>query len=377
MQIKSGDVALLRKRIFIAVIFVALFLTFMMFLPFLTAGILGILFAIILAPFSDFVCKKTNWSQQVVATVIVLIITVGIIVPVGFASWKLISASSSAVQMVADSDNRLKLQKHLSAKVLQLSDRYPGQKKWFEKAVNVIDNSQVMLLGGAGLSKFVPSTGGKIAKAAKNTFVAGLFIIAQFIVVMKIMHYILSNKKTCTESVVMMMPIERKKRDSILLKLKNAVKDIAYGMFLNGVVQGGVGIFVVVFYLLIFNPVNPWYYVIIVAVLFIGSVFTLPVSGIAVAICAFTEFAQGNTSIAIALLFCMWLVGISDNIPKKIVGDRIGFGFVTTILATACGVGLFGVIGVMLGVLLLITTREIYTFNHTYLRKYDEESVTS
>ncbi len=371
MQITSTDVALLRKRIFSFSILMIPFLALMMFFPLLTAGVLGILLAIILAPFSAFICRKTGWKQDKAALIIVVMITAGLVMPVSFASWKLIDTSTDAVSMVADADKRTKLQKHLSDSIAKVSERYPGQKQWLDKTKDFVDNSQAMLLGGAGLSKMIKGAGGTIAKFAKNTLVAMLFFAVQFIVVMKIMHHILSHGSAYSEKISIVIPIERKRREKILIKLKNAVIDIAYGMFLNGVIQGGVGIVVVLGYLLIFNPINPWYYVVIVATLFVGSVFTLPVSAIAIVLCSFTEFAQSNNVLAFSLLFFVWIAAISDNIPKKIVGDRIGFGFITTILATVCGVGLFGVIGTMLGVLLIIAVREIVLFSFDYLEEYD------
>lgn len=343
-----------------------------MFWDLVPVVLLAVFITIMLTVFQSYLIKKFAISMKRASQIIILCIILGVALPTGICVWMGVTSGTTAVELIQDTESKTKAHTFLISTETKLLEKYPGIGKWVEKGKEILQNTQAVYLGGAGLSKLLKSIGGKTIVIGKVVLASlGSFFLSFLLLIFLIYHF-LNNWPVYIDGIMLILPFNKEKKEAILTGAKEVIRNVAIGMSLNGVYQGGAGIIVLYVYFLFFNPVGWIYYVITGVLLFILSVFTAPISALAVVIASITEMASGSLVCGIVLLATVPIISAADNISKVYLSDKLRLGFVLTILAMLYGMKAFSGVGFLLGILIVMFNKDLLRRIYEYLKKKEE-----
>jgi predicted PurR-regulated permease PerM len=375
--VTTDDVILLIKYVFVALVFYGIYTAIKMYSPLAVPIVLGIFLAIICVPLLHFIMDKWGWSQRQSTMLIIFSIFLVFVVPFFIAGWKLVNTSTEAVDLVVNADKRTRIQIYLQEAETDLLKKHPSLEKWRAKANETFRNTQSTILGGEDLGKYVKQISEKTITILKSTFSSLFVLIGYFLLALFAMYHFLCNWQIYGRGIKMILPLNDDLQDKIVVNARDAIRNVAYGMFLNGIFQGLPGIAVVLGYLMVFNPIDLPYYIIISLLIYVGSTFMAPVSTAAVFICAVVEFSSGGILGGCLLIGATFLISMADNYPKFIMGEKLQIGFVQTILSIACGIAYFGFLGFFLGILIAILLKGIVVFVFQSIEDYKKKDTVA
>ncbi len=337
------------KRIFsLALTILLLFVIFKLsvfYIPFLIAFVLALLFE----PLIKLFMKKLKWTRRVSS---ILVIFVSLAIIIGIISWGLIALFNEATNLLENSGEYV-------GKVQELFNKFVSQNTILEKLpIDIsksIESAQINLLSGVtnGITNLLIGIRDWILKIPN--------------LVMSIFFVLISLYFMCTDKIYIIDQIEHHLPVVWTKKIAKHLRAITkkLGKYLRAEIT-------LVFITFLIALIGLTIYKIIglnvgfplLISLGIAFVDALPIlgSGAIMAPWAIIEVINSNFKLGIAVLSLWAIMGIVRNILEpKLVSKHIGIHPVFTLVAMYTGYKLIGFFGLILGPILLIVLKEIYT----------------
>ncbi len=337
------------KRIFsLALTLLLLFIFFKLsvfYIPFLIAFVLALFFE----PLIKFFMKKFNWTRRLSST---LVIFVSIAILVGFIGWGTVTLFNEATNLLSNSGEYF-------GRIQSLID-------------NLTKNNSLLDKLPIDLSKSIENAQAELISTITNWITNLLIGIRSWIIkipnfIMSIFFVLISLYFMCTDKIYMIDQMEHhlpdiwtkkisKHLNSITKKLGKYIKAEATLVFVTFLIS--------LIGLTIYNIIGLNVGFPLLISLGIAFVDALPIlgSGAVMAPWAIIEVINGNIKLGVAVIILWAIMGIVRNILEpKLVSKHIGIHPVFTLVAMYTGYKLIGFFGMILGPILLIVLKEIYT----------------
>lgn len=312
---------------FIVILLLAAALTFIIFLPYLSALILALTFSIVFKPIYVWILEKTGMRKGLAATLMLLLIVIVVLGPLTILGLQVFKEARDVYNSLASGGGNF-------TETLTASIESSVKKFYPEFEFNFKDYSQRLI------QWFTDNLGrifSSITSMTINLFVGLLSL-----------YYLFKEGDKVRDFTVKYSPLSKTYNDKILDKLHSAVNSVVRGSLIVAIAQGiiaGIGF-------LIFGVPNPafWGMFVVVASL-------LPSVGSAIVIvpAVLYLYFAGNNVAAIGLLaWGILVVGLIDNFLRPILIERgIKIHPLLILLSVLGGLQFFGPIGFIVGPLVL------------------------
>jgi predicted PurR-regulated permease PerM len=309
------------RQVFVLIFLAAMFVLITVeILPYLGGVLAAVTLYVILVP-AQRKLEGYKWKPGLAATLLMIVSTIGILLPIGGIGLMFSSQIKSAV---ANSD---KLTAQIKTQISQI-ESYVG----FDVVPN-IDGDQIK----STLSYLISN----IASSSITIFIAlGIMYF--------LLYYMLVNRKIWQEASINYLPMKKENVEAIGKESINLVKSNAIGIPLVAILQGVVAL---VGYF-IFGVENPFFWF---GITVIGSMIPFVGTALGILPVVILLLAQGDTQSAIGILiYGTVVVGSTDNLFRLVVQKRLAdIHPLITLLGVVIGVPLFGFIGLIFGPLLI------------------------
>jgi predicted PurR-regulated permease PerM len=333
---------------FFGLMIAALVLTFLIFLPYLTALILALVFSVLFRPLHRFVARivsKGRESSSLASIVTLIIIALLIITPLLFVAGKIYVEIQDVYVYLTNEAERSRIIVALDS----ISDKFSSSLFGVSPAYSFesFNVTEYLQQGLEWAFSNLDTLFSGFAKVAVNVFIL-LFAL----------YYMLRDGRAFKRNLIMFSPLVDSYDERIFDKLENAIHSVIKGSLVVGLIQGiltGIGFY-------IFGVPNPalWGSVAAVAALIPGVGTSLVVvPGI------LFLFFSGTTGMAIGLtIWGLIAVGLIDNfLGPRLIEKGVRIHQFLILLSVLGGLTFFGPIGFILGPLilaLLFALLEIY-----------------
>ncbi len=322
--------------LFFILLAVAVYLTFSIFLPYLSALMLALVFAVVFDPLYKFLLSKMPGYRSVASILTLILFVTIILVPIIFYG----AALSDEVKNLYDRFFNDPTSESLLIQVTNLGNGLMSYFSPFGYSAPVFDVSQTEGYILSFLSWLRGHFGGIFSGLAKFFVNIFLFLVS--------FYYLLRDGEHLRKTVVFISPFQDSRDEEILHKLKSAIMSVVKGSILVALIQGlltGLGFF-------IFGIPSAllWGGVASIAALIPGIGTSLViVPGI-----IYLLFAGTTTNALGLLIWGVLAVGLIDNfLGPKLVGRGIKIHPLLILFAALGGIGYFGPLGFIFGPLIV------------------------
>jgi predicted PurR-regulated permease PerM len=305
---------------YVLLVFLGVFL-FIQFTNFLPALLGAITFYILLrSPMLNLVNQK-KWSKSLAATVLLLLSFIIILVPVGL----FINMLSSKLNYVINNSTQV---------IETIHKAITSQEQQYH--IVVISSENIKKVSSA------------IANILPDILGATLSSISTVLMMYLILYFMLVGSKEMEFWLEDNIPMKNRNVDLLGLELKKLVISNAIGIPLTAIVQGIVA--VLGYWVAGVSDIGFWF-----VFTCITSMVPLLGSGLAyVPVCILLYTSGHITAAIILLLYCIVVVGMSDNIFRFALQKKLGdIHPLITIFGVIVGLKLFGFIGLIFGPILI------------------------
>lgn len=325
---------------YVLLVFLGVFL-FLQFTSFLPAVLGAITFYILLrAPMHKLVYQK-KWSKSLAAALILSLSFIIVLVPVGL----FINMLSSKLNYVINNSTQV---------IATIHKAITSQEQHYN----------VVLLSEENIKKVSAA----IANILPDILGATLSSISTVLIMYLILYFMLVGSKEMEFWLEDNIPMKNKNVDLMGTELKKLVISNAVGIPLTAIVQGMIA---TLGYWIAGVPDLGFWFVFTA----ISSMVPLLGSGIAYVPVCILLYTSGHTTAAIVLLlYCLIVVGISDNVFRFALQKKLGdIHPLVTIFGVIVGLKLFGFIGLIFGPILISL---FVLLIRIYLNEFSSESQT-
>ena len=325
------DYKKLQAYFFLSILLFVLIMNVAVFLPYVYALIMAVIFAVILHPVYNKMLKMPVFKKlpSISSALLVILLIIVILLPIVFLGFLLVKEATVAYASIVENDNSYVIVERAQ---MYITDNFPNTSYNLSENFNTYANKLLTYL--------IESVG--------PVFTNILGMIFSFFIMLFALYYLLKDGKKFKKALILFSPLSDKYDKQIIKKLSIAVNSVVKGTLLIAIIQGllaGIGFF-------IFGVPNP------VLLGFVTVIMALiPALGTAVVVIPAVIFLYftGNPFAALGLL--IWgtlLVGLIDNFlrPKMIEKD-IKIHPLLILLSALGGLVIFGAFGFFLGPLLL------------------------
>ena len=322
---------------------IVLYLSFLVIKPFFSAVITSVILAYVFYPLYRKVYRKTrkkNFSALVVSLMIVLLITIPLFFMIGAVTKEVMVMYTMSQQKMS---NLISLSTDCPEENI-LCEKLRGSSTYIKIIYYINENLEKMK------SFFLAKTGDILISVPKIVLGIVITLFATF--------YFFRDGRLITRKLRILLSLKRHHEISLLRQFNDTTRAVLYGYVLLAILEGiigGIGFW-------LFGITSPILWGIVMVVLAF-----LPVIGSAIiwAPAAVFLILGGEVLKGILLiLYGSFLVSsISVIVRPKIIGDRAKIHPVLILLGVLGGIGVFGIIGFIVGPLvlaLLVTFFEIY-----------------
>lgn len=337
------------KRIFslaftLLILFVVMKLS-IFYLPFLIAFVL----ALLIEPGIKFLMKHFKWTRRISSTIIIFI-SVSILICIIICGAT--SLFNEASKLLQGSDNYFKKIENL---INSIVNNESIVKKLPEELYNAIINTEQDILSSIGglITNILTNIKNWIIQIPNLMFTFFFSLMALFFM--------------CTDKIYIIDQIEHHLPDIWTRKLTKHLREInkKLGHYLKAqATLISISFFISLIGLTVFKLCGLNVPFPLLMALAIGFIDALPILGSSAVMIpwAIIEALNGDYVLAIALIILLSVMGIVRNILEpRLVSKHIGIHPVFTLIAMYTGYKLIGVIGLIIGPILLIVLKEIYT----------------
>lgn len=313
-----------KKYFFSILLFTALILGVILFWPFLTTILLGIVVSVLFFPLYQKLHKKIK-SSSIASILTVSAFIIILCLPLFFIATVVFNQAQNLYVWILQEGAFNSLMATGNMYVAQI---FPG----------TVINLETSLAGI--VSNFANNVGVFLSATVGGIFTLLLIVLSMF--------YFLKDGPHWKEAMLSMSPLSKGNDVQILEKLKNAINGIVKGYLLVGLAQGilmGLGMF-------IFGVPHAALWGVFAAIA--SLVPTIGTALVAVPAILFL-FAIGNTGAGLGMTaWSVLLVGLIDNfLNPYIVGKSINIHPLLVLFGVLGGVALMGPMGILIGPLIL------------------------
>ncbi len=337
------------KRIFSLALTILLLLVIfklsVFYIPFLISFVLALLFE----PLIKLIMKKLKWTRRISSIVVIF---VSIAVLLGIISWGLVTLFNEATNLLSN------------------SGEYLGRIQGFIN--NFLNNNVILEKLPIDLSESIANAQTQLITGV-TTWITNLLIgIRDWILkipnlIMSIFFVLISLYFMCTDKIYMIDQLEHHLPDVWTRKISKHLHSITkkLGRYLRAEATLVLISFLIsLIGLTIYNIIGLNIGFPLLISLGIAFVDALPIlgSGTVMAPWAIIEVINGNIKLGIAVIILWAIMGtVRSVLEPKLVSKHIGIHPVFTLVAMYTGYRLIGFFGMILGPILLIVLKEIYT----------------
>lgn len=313
-----------KKYFFSILLFVSLILGVILFWPFLTTILLGIVVSVLFFPLYQWLEKKIG-SPSIASIITVSAFVIILCIPLFFIATVVFNQAQNLYTWITQEGALTGL---MAEGNVFLTRMFPGSAINLESSVAGI------------VSSFANNVGLLLSATLGSIFTLLLIFLSMF--------YFLKDGPHWKEAMLSMSPLSKGNDVQILEKLKHAINGIVKGYLLVGLAQGilmGLGMF-------IFGVPHAALWGVFAAIA--SLVPTIGTALVAVPAILFL-FAMGNTGAALGMTaWSLLLVGLVDNLLNPyIVGKSINIHPLLILFGVLGGVALMGPVGILVGPLIL------------------------
>lgn len=299
----------------------ALFMLFILFKPFFTYLLLGVIIVVFLFPM-NLKIRKYIGNKVISSLIMTIFVLIVILLPTFFIINSFIQESTKVYNGFS------------KINITQISDEI-NQKYGIDPAVlNIEEESKTLLRAFAG---YLTRSTLAIIESAITVFI-GLFIMFFMI------YYGFKEGEELKSGLMNLLPITKKHKEQLKSEANKVLRGVLYGQVLVSILQGilgGIGFW-------IFGIPNPVLWGVVMAILAFVPLLGTPIVWIPAVI---FEFSNGNTGAAIGLLLYsgILVMNIDNFLKPKIIGKESGMHPLLALLGIFGGVAVFGMIGMLIG----------------------------
>ncbi|MBI5412518.1 AI-2E family transporter [Candidatus Peregrinibacteria bacterium] len=349
----------LQKYFFIILLALFLVLFFYFISPFLGTVVIAAVIVTGCNPFQRALLKRMPRFPTVATFLTMILVTVILLVPIGFLLFLIAHQAGEAYGLISGNVNHF-----FSQEFTLLPEKIANSSvgKWLNSI------GQYAPLTADDISRNIQEMASRVSGflVAQTTTVLKNFsyVLLQLIVFFLALFYFLRDGEKLISTIRSLLPLPKQYRRELFIKLNTLSHSIIYGIFGAAVVQGflaGLGFYLAgipnaAFWgtvMAFFSPV-PY---IGTAIIWVPTVIFLAVQGI-------------MWPTVFLLLWCVFVVGLSDNLVKPyLIGEANAIHPLMVLLVILGGVFVFGLQGVLFGPFLLSL---MLTFLHIYRLEYKD-----
>ncbi len=318
------SLSFIQRYFFVALLFVAFALGFILFWPFLITIVLAGVFSILLFPLYKFLHRRVK-SAGLSSFITILCFVAILCIPIFFIGIVIIKQSQSMYAWLTDHGS---LDMAINNLTVWLHHWFPGM------SFDIAGKVQGFIVG--------------LSSQLTVVFTTTLATVASFFLMLLTMFYFLKDGAMLRENALSLSPLSDESNFKIIAVLKNAINGIVKGYFLIGIAQGfvtGVGLFV-------FGVPHA-----VLWGLFAAIASLIPNIGTALISVPVIIYLFLNNQVGAAIGFTAWAIFLSgtvDNILNPfIVGKQIAIHPILVLFSVLGGVALMGPVGLVIGPLII------------------------
>lgn len=320
----------------VALTALALYFSYQMVRPFLSAVLWSVAFAVLANPFHLWLCRKVG-RRSLAAAISVAVVGVVVVVPTVMVAPKLAGEAALAVNSVAGSLES-------------------GQ--WQEKAAKVKAVSATISWVKSNLDlREVAREAARVATAGVSSFVSSsLAGVVQLLVSGFLLFYLFRDQEEALAALRSLLPFTAGETDTLFQRCSSTIHAIICGKLLTAMAQGTLG--GIGFWLL--GLPAPWFWGLVMCVLsFLPIVGASFVWGPAVVFLAFD--GRVGAAVFLALLGMVAITSIESFLYPIMAGHRLKLHDALVFVALLGGVLAFGPVGLIVGPAVLALTLGLLT----------------
>jgi predicted PurR-regulated permease PerM len=330
---------------------VILVLAFFIFMPFLYALALALIFATVFKPLYERIKKFFKGQKEVASLVTIFVVTIFVIVPLIFLGLQIIEEVQSVYSSLTQNGEKETFLVTIDNLANDIKENIP-----FLESVS-LDIEKYTKQGFGWVVENLSLVFSSIARLILNI---GVFLIC--------LYYLLKDGPDFKKKLIQISPLSDNYDEVIFSKLQRAVNAVMKGSILIAVIQGVVSSIGFV----IFGVPNPFLWGAVAA---IGAL--IPGVGTTIVLVPVVIFLFLTVGLWPAVGLSIWgavAVGLVDNfLGSKLVGQGIHFHPILAFLSVLGGIAFFGPVGFLFGPIIISLLFALVDIYLSLIRKSNEQ----
>ena len=320
----------------------AVYLCYLMALPFLPALVWALALAVLFAPLQVWLESKLKYTSSA-ALISVLVISVMVIVPVLFVGQQLAVQAVSGAQLIEK-----KVESGDWRRLLNSQPRFAPIIEKVEQQINLPDTVK-------SFTVWMSNSAGSLIKGS-------IFQIIGFVITIYLLFFFLRDRQLAKQHLASFLPLSNTQSQQLFKHIGDTIHAIVYGTLAVAAVQGCLGGFM--FWWLDLPAPLLWG-------VMMSTLAVIPVLGTSIIWLPAALFLALEGNWAQGLILVLWgmlVVGTVDNLLRPmLVGNRLHQHTLLVFISLVGGLMLFGSSGLILGPVVLAITLfliSIWSTNH-------------
>lgn len=321
-----------------AMLFLALYLTYLLMQPFWHTIILACIFAPLCHPLYDRIRKKTGLRDYLSSALTLGVLVLLICMPLALFITQLIPQASQSIRELAQWLSSAHLDTIINDQVFPFLTWLNEELSWVEIDVVDVRNS---------LMNFSRVAGQKIVSWGTGLVFDSINVFVNFILMLLIMFFLLKDGKSMVNTLKTLTPLRSEQEDNIIHSMRRMANAVLVGGFSVAAIQGfvgGIGLAIV--------GIQPLFWGTVMAA---AALVPLVGTGLVWVPAVVYLLLNGQTSSAIFLLvWCGVLVTSIDSFLRPIImrgSSKISLLFL--FMSVFGGIQAFGALGIIYGPMIL------------------------
>lgn len=321
-----------------AMLFLALYLTYLLMQPFWHTIILACIFSALCHPIYAFIRRKTGWRDYLASAATLTILVLLICIPLAMFMTQLIPQATKSIRELAQWLSSAHLDTMINEKIFPWLTWLNEELSWLDLDVMDLRNSLMNLSRTAGQ---------KLVGWGTGLVFDSISIVVNFVLMLLIMFFLLKDGESMVRAARRLAPLRSEQEDNIIQGLRRMANAVLVGGFSVAAVQGFVGAIG-----LAIVGIQPLFWGTVMAA---AALVPIIGTGLVWVPAVLYLLLNGQTGYAIFLLiWCGGLVTTIDSLLRPIImrgGSKISLLFL--FMSVFGGIQAFGALGIIYGPLIL------------------------
>jgi|TARA_Y100000310_G_scaffold344515_1_gene457682 predicted PurR-regulated permease PerM len=340
------------RYLFVILLIVVLYLSFLVIKPFITPLLIAIILAFILHP-------VYKWSRKYIKnkTLAALLISILLIALISIPTFLMVDQAVDEAQVFY----QVFRQKFISGEIIPVECAPDSTNTGCKVAAltkTLISDAQFQFY----INEALKNTTKFVINYAQDFFLSIPKLALSLFIVVFATFYLIRDGDDLVKKIKKLIPLTKKHQTEVAKQFKQVTSAVLYGYILTAILQGILGGFV--FWIVGIPSPILWGVIMTVFALF-------PFGGTALIIvpALLLRFAAGDMQATIILIIAAFVIGNIDNFVRpKLIGDKSDIHPVIVLVGVLGGIFLFGVMGFLIGPL-------IFALLLTFLNIYETEKI--